>query len=496
MNRMSLRILSLAIAALSILITSFLRIHTMASKPVVLVIGGGLAGLSASHTALEHGARVVLLDKKPSLGGNSVKASSGINGADTAAQKQHGISDSIQLFYNDTEASAGTLSRPNLIQPLTTNSAGALTWLSTQFNVDLSLVSRLGGHSVPRTHRGTGGAPGWAMTSALIKKLQEVQSSQSDRVQITVGAKVIRLMEDGTGKIVGAEYEKEGSRHEERADAVIIATGGYAADFSDSGYLSQYRPELLDLPTASGDHATGDGLHLVTSLQKPAVLLDIEQVQVHPTGFVDPKSPLAKTKFLAAEALRGVGGILISKDGERFVNELERRDLVSAKMHQVIKAAKAPIRLILNEQSAAALKTHCDFYLAKGLMRKYESGEAFANEANLPLENLRNTFESHTLYGAGKATDPLGKMHFDNPSYSIENPVFVAEITPVLHYTMGGIAVDPSARVLDSRGIPIGGLYAAGEVIGGVHGQNRLGGSSLLEAVVFGRIAGETAASL
>ncbi|KAG7096500.1 hypothetical protein E1B28_003930 [Marasmius oreades] len=468
----------------------------MANQPTILVIGGGLAGLSASHTALDHGARVVLLDKKPNLGGNSVKASSGINGANTEAQKKHGISDSVQLFYNDTETSAGTLSRPNLIQALTANSAGALTWLTTQFKIDLSLVSRLGGHSVPRTHRGTGGAPGWAMTSALIKKLQEVESSQFNRVRVRQGAKVIRLLEDGSGKIVGAEYENEEGRYEERADAVIIATGGYAADFSDHGYLSKYRPDLFAFPTASGDHATGDGLLLATSLQKPAALLDIEKIQVHPTGFVDPKSPMAKTKFLAAEALRGAGAILINGSGERFVNELERRDVVSGKMHEVIKAGEAPIRLILNEESSAALKTHCDFYLAKGLMKRYDSGEEFAIEAKLPLENLRNTFGSHTMYGEGKATDPLGKTYFDNSWYSVEKPVLVAEITPVLHYTMGGISVDSSARVLDSQGVPISGLYAAGEVIGGVHVRNRLGGSSLLEAVVFGRIAGETAASL
>ncbi|KAL0577566.1 hypothetical protein V5O48_004429 [Marasmius crinis-equi] len=493
----------------------------MASPNTVIIIGGGLAGLCASHTALGAGAKVVLLDKKPSLGGNSVKASSGINGAATEAQRKHDISDSVELFFDDTKASAGSLVRPNLIQALTSNSADALTWLTSRFDIDLSQVSRLGGHSVPRTHRGSGGAPGWVMTSALIKKLQELASAEPDRMKITQDAKVTRLLEDKEGKVVGVEYEKGGSKYEERADTVIVATGGYAADFSDQGLLFKHRPELLDLPTASGDHATGDGLRLAASLQKPAALLDIDQVQVHPTGaklllfadlmksspgfdtlgFVDPKSPSSRTKFLAAEALRGVGGILINKHGERFVNELETRDVVSARMHELIKAGEAPVRLILNEESAGVLKSHWpsninntlalgDFYLAKGLMKRYDSGEQLAIDGNLPLEKLRKTFESHSLYGEGKATDPLGKRHFDNPFYAIDRPILVAEITP----TMGGISVDASARVLDTQGNPIPSLYAAGEAIGGVHGRNRLGGSSLLEAVVFGRIAGEAAA--
>ncbi|KAK1234143.1 hypothetical protein PQX77_002655 [Marasmius sp. AFHP31] len=449
------------------------------------------------------------------MGGNSVKASSGINGAATDAQRKHDVADSVKLFSDDTKASAGSLARPNLIHALTSNSADALNWLTSRFNVDLSLVSRLGGHSVPRTHRGAGGAPGWAMTSALIKKLQELASAEPDRVRITQDAKVIELLEDESGKVLGVQYEKGESKHEEKADAVIIATGGYAADFSDQGLLSKHRPELLDLPTASGDHATGDGLHLAASLQKPAALLDVEQVQIHPTGtspvcrsedapllrsiymlgFVDPKSPSSKTKFLAAEALRGAGGILINRHGDRFVDELERRDVVSAKMHELIKAGDSPIRLILNEGSAGALKTHCDFYVAKGLMKRYESGSQLAVEGDVPLENLQKTFESHSLYGEGKATDPLGKRHFDNALYTIDAPILVAEITPVLHYTMGGVSVDASAHVLDDQGDPIPGLYAAGEVIGGVHGQNRLGGSSLLEAVVFGRIAGEAVVS-
>ncbi|KAK7436994.1 hypothetical protein VKT23_018809 [Stygiomarasmius scandens] len=464
--------------------------NTMSTdKRVVIVIGGGLAGVSAAHTCLEHGASVVLLDKKLSLGGNSVKASSGINGAGTEAQKANGIEDSVEAFTTDTTTSAGpTLARPHLIHALTSNSASAISWLSTQFSVDLSLVARLGGHSIPRTHRGKGGAPGWAITSALIKKLE-----QDEKASVVKNAKVVGILQEEGGKVIGVEYELGGERKVE-SGSVVVATGGYGADFS--GFLTQFRPDLISLPTTNGDHATGDGHRLVQDLKgsKKGILCDMDQIQVHPTGFVDPANPSAKTKFLAAEALRSVGGLLIDSTGERFVNELDRRDAVTDKMQQVIEAGKAPIRMVMNVKAYEVLKAHCDFYIAKGLMKKYPNAQALVEDTKLPLDTLSKTFSAHAEYASGKAKDPFGKTNFDNAEYTLDDTLFVAEMTPVVHYTMGGITIDASASVLDADGQKIPGLYAAGEVIGGVHGKNRLGGSSLLEAVVFGRIAGENAA--
>ncbi|KAK0195922.1 Flavocytochrome c [Armillaria mellea] len=460
----------------------------MSAQPRTIVVGGGLAGLSAAHTLLENGATVLLLDKKPSLGGNSVKASSGINGAGTEAQVKHDIKDTVEDFIKDTTASAGHLARPNLIQALTSNSAPALAWLSTKFGIDLSLVARLGGHSIPRTHRGKGGAPGWAITSALIKKLE-----QEPNATIIKSAKVLRLLEE-SGKVYGVEYESEGVKVEAEGP-VIIATGGYAADFSSLGYLTQYRSDLLTLPTTNGDHATGDGHRMATSLSLPAVLCDMDQIQVHPTGFIDPANPDAKTKFLAAEALRGVGGILVDSTGARFVNEIGRRDAVTTKMQDIIEAGNGPVRLILNSEAATELKAHCDFYVAKGLMKKFGNAAALAEEMGVPADSLKKTFEAHGRYARNEETDPFGKTFFHNPTFDPEAPILVALMTPVVHYTMGGIQVDEKARVLHADGSPVPGLFAAGEAIGGVHGQNRLGGSSLLEAVVFGRIAGTSASS-
>ncbi|KAJ7099825.1 Flavocytochrome c [Mycena epipterygia] len=466
----------------------------MSSAPRTIVVGGGLAGLSAAHTLLEHGKTVLLLDKKPSLGGNSVKASSGINGAGSAAQQALDIHDSVEAFYSDTAASAGLdLARPTLITALTSNSASAIAWLTGPFGVDLSLVSRLGGHSVARTHRDKSGAPGWAITSALMKRLTALAAADDARVEIVKSARVVKLLEEG-GSVVGVEYEAAGSVTVARGN-VILATGGYAADFAPGGLLAQHRPDLLALATTNADHATGDGARLAAALAHPAGLCDLDQVQVHPTGFVDPANPTAKTKFLAAEALRGVGGLLLNASGQRFVNEVERRDVVTAAMHAAEQGGKGPVRLVLNAAAAAEVRSHCDFYVSKGLMKRYPDAAAFATETGIPLESVLATFASHGAYASGTQPDPLGKQTFHNAQYTADEPLHVAIITPVVHYTMGGLTVDAQARVLSAASAaPIPGLFAAGEVIGGVHGRNRLAGSSLLEAVVFGRIAGEAAA--
>ncbi|KAJ7242180.1 Flavocytochrome c [Mycena haematopus] len=462
----------------------------MSTIPRTIVVGGGLAGLSTAHTVLERGGSVLLLDKKPSLGGNSVKASSGINGAGTEAQRVLEIGDSAEVFFADTAASAGSdLAQPPLITALTANSASAIAWLTDTFNVDLSVVSRLGGHTVPRTHRDKSGAPGWTITSALMKKLTALSAEPNARVEIVKSARVVRLLEEG-GTVVGVEYEAAGSVVSARGN-VVLATGGYAADSSPSGLLAQNRPELLALATTNGDHATGDGVRLALALPVPAGVCDLAQVQVHPTGFVDPANPAAKTKFLAAEALRGAGGLLLDARGARFIREVERRDLVTAAMQRVEGEGRGPVRLVLGERAAAEVKSHCDFYVSKNLMKRYPDAAAFADGTGIPLDNILSTFAS---YGADG--DPFGTVA-TTKSYTPSEPLCVAIITPVVHYTMGGLSVDASARVLsDTTGNAIRGLWAAGEVIGGVHGRNRLAGSSLLEAVVFGRIAGEGAAAV
>ena len=233
------------------------------------------------------------------MGGNSTKATSGIDGAGTASQQDLGIQDSARVFFEDTKKSARDLARDDLIRVLTGRSADAVQWLINRFGLDLSKVSRLGGHSQPRTHRGGAQFPGMVITYAQMERLEDLFQSNPERVQIKKKARVTKLIKEGEA-VVGVEYSHDGQIHTAHGP-VVIATGGYAADFTEDSLLKKYRPEFVGLPTTNGDHCTGDGQKLAMSVGANGI--DLEKVQVHPTGLVDPNGPDAKVKFLAVEVL-------------------------------------------------------------------------------------------------------------------------------------------------------------------------------------------------
>lgn len=164
------------------------------------------------------------------------------------------------------------------------------------------------------------------ITYALMEKLEDISMKEPHRARIEKKARATKLLQDEKGNVIGVEYEMNGKILKEYG-VVILATGGYAADFSEDGLLKKYRPDVLNLPTTNGDHSTGDGIKMVSAIGGNSV--DLEKVQIHPTGLVDVNEPSAKVKFLAAEALRGVGGILLDKEGKRFCDELGHRDYVT-----------------------------------------------------------------------------------------------------------------------------------------------------------------------
>jgi flavocytochrome c len=285
---------------------------------------------------------------------------------------------------------------------------------------------------------------------------------------------------------------EKGATQVQAATSVIIATGGYASkpDSKDS-LLAQHRPDLLNFATTNGRWAVGDGISLASVVG--AKLVDMESIQVHPTAFIDQRKPDAGVKTLCAEILRGSGAVLVGPDGERFVNELEKRDYVTKHMvdrSKNLTMANPNFFIVLNAAGAAVANKHITMYTHKGLLTQYASLDALAEAQQIPLSKLQNTFaEYDRVAAANESVDAFGKKYFHNTPLSI-GPFYAGVVTPALHYSMGGLAINAEANVLNQEtGKPIPGLYAAGEVVGGIHGTNRLGGNAMTECAVFGIIA-------
>jgi len=353
--------------------------------------------------------------------------------------------------------------------------------------------------------------PGMTITYGLMERLEEIAETNDGRAKIMLKTKVEKLLTDANGNVCGVEaVNNKGERIVEKGP-VIITTGGFGADFTENSLLNQYRPDLAHLPTTNGEHCTGDGLKM--SMAVGAETVDLEWVQVHPTGLVHPDEPDAKVKFLAAEALRGVGGVLLDINGNRFCNELGRRDYVTGMMWKnkgVTLGGTTGFFLCLNGKASTEMTWHCKHYKGRGLMKSYGHMSEFAKEYGIPLENIEKTFNTYNdlaakqekdpdggpyeAYGGGKSWDSWGKKFYHNLPMKVDDAFHVAIVTPVIHYCMGGLKINDESEVVDKSDKVIGGLYAGGEVAGGVHGSNRLGGNSLLDCVVFGRVSARSAA--
>lgn len=475
----------------------------MSPQNPVIVVGGGLAGLSAAHELYLRGANVVLLDKQGFLSGNSGKATSGINGALTRTQVGEKIADSVEQFYEDLLKTAQDRANPALIKVLTYHSADAVHWLQEQFGLDLSVVSRLGGHSQPRTHRGKDAKfPGMAITYKLLEQLEDLAQAEPNRVEILKNCQVIDLLADKS-VVEGVRYKdlKTKTKTELRGP-VIMATGGYAADFTKNSLLRKYRPDIVDLPSTNGNHATGDGQKII--IKNAGLAVDMDKVQVHPTGLIDYGDTdviSGKTQprflFLGAEALRGEGGVILNNKGERFCDELGTRDYVSGEMLKQVKMGNGPLRLVLSAESEKRLAFHIKHYTQRRLMRSV-LGDQLAHEMGVEFKRLERTFDEYNCAARGECKDKFGKKFFPTTPFAMrpDAKFHVSFITRVLHFTMGGVKINDKTEVIYQDETPFSGLFAAGEVAGGVHGHNRLGGSSLLACVVYGRLAASQASRL
>ncbi|GMI06458.1 hypothetical protein TrVE_jg1428 [Triparma verrucosa] len=472
-----------------------------APEPDCIVVGTGLAGLSAALTVLDNGGTVTLVEKEARMGGNSAKASSGIN---ACCPFNDTLGDSRELFKEDTTRSAGKQAQPDLIQVLVDGSEAAVAWLKDRVGVDLSKVAQLGGHSAKRTNRPNNGMAGAEIIYGMQREVKKYE--KSGQLTVLLKTRMVELTKDeDSDRIVGIKVQTEGSDEVTQLTSrtTILATGGFASDRSQNSYLDQHRPELMAMPATAGDFSTGDGISAATALG--AAVVDMDKVQLHPTGWVDPSDPDAGTKTLAAELMRGVGGLLLNSKGERFCNEVSTRSNVTH--HMLLhndkyaetgvwdKTSPIPdIWLVLSEEAGVEAGRHVELYSHKGLLTEVIGlkGVAKLMGSGASEKDLKKTFSSYAKAASGAAgEDEFGKRVFRNlPANVKSGKFFVGKVTPVLHYCMGGLKIDTEGNVLGEGGEVLDGLWAAGEVAGGVHGGNRLGGNSLLECTVYGRRVG------
>lgn len=435
----------------------------------VVVVGGGGAGLSAAIAAREKGAEVVLVEKMLMLGGNTNYATAGINAANTKLQKKLGIEDNAELFYKDTMKGGKNVNNPELVKKLTADSANIIDWL-TERGADLSEVVFTGGQSAKRTHRPTGGQ---AVGPVIVDALAE--TAEKDGIDVRTESEVTKLIKTGD-KVTGVEVKHKGETYNITAKAVVMATGGFGAN---AKMVAEYKPSLEGFGSTNSPAITGDGIKMVKAVGGD--LVDMTEIQTHPTV-------VHKKTAMITEAVRGEGAILINREGKRFVSELETRDVVSkAELEQTGKSA-----FLVFDQEVREKLGAINGYVRKGFTVEGATVEELAGKIGVDAKGLVETMAKYNGYVKVGEDKDFGKTAL--PRELVKAPFYAIEVSPAVHHTMGGVRINTNAEVLTADGKVIPGLFAAGEITGGVHGANRIGGNAVTDITVYGKTAGENAA--
>lgn len=437
----------------------------------VVIIGAGGAGLSAAVAARESGANVIVLEKMPIVGGNTNYATGGLNASETSIQEKMGISDSNAQYIEDTMVGGKNINDLALVTEMVEKSAETVDWL-IKLGADLTDVGKMAGSTNSRTHRPTGGAAVGSHLSAALEK-----AAKTAGADVRLNQEVTKIINEN-GKAVGVVVSTKDGEYTIKAKAVIIATGGFGAN---PAIIESYKPELKGFGTTNHAGATGDALTWARDFN--AALTDIEQIQTHPT--VVPVKNLMIT-----EAVRGNGAIMINRDGNRFCTEMATRDVMSA---AILEQTGGTAYLMFDTSIRKSLKA-IETYASQGLLTEGATVAELAKKLGIPEAALEKTVSDYNSYVANGNDPDFGRKASEMPRALVEGPYYVVEVGPAIHHTMGGLKINTKAEVIDTNGNVIPALYAAGEVTGGIHGANRLGGNAVADITVFGKIAGEQAA--
>lgn len=448
----------------------------------VVVIGAGGAGFSAALEAKKAGANVVILEKMPSIGGNTLISGGEMNAPGNWVQKNLGINnDSVETYYNDTVKGGDNKGVPAMIKILADNALASAEWLKDYVHVKFldDQLFQFGGHSVKRALIPEGHT-GAEMISKFKVKTDELQ------IPVKLETKAEELISEN-GKVVGVKAKNAAGQDLtfKAKKGVIIASGGFGSNVE---MRKKYNPEMDEkYLTTDAPGTTGDGIVMAEKLNADAI--NMEYIQTYPIS--NPKSGLIS---LVADS-RFDGAILINQEGKRFVEELERRDVIS---RAILAQTGGYTYQLWNDdinkisKTIEAHKSEYEELVKDGLLYKADSLEDAAKFFNIPVDNLKATVERVNEFAkTGKDLD----FNYRGKFVSLEKgPFYIQKAVPSVHHTMGGLVIDENAKVKTKDGKIIEGLYAAGEVTGVIHGTNRLGGNAITDIVTFGRIAGQNAA--
>lgn len=454
----------------------------------VIVVGAGFAGLAAAIEATTHGASVVVLEKMKAAGGNSIISEGGIAAAGTDMQQRRGIKDSPELMYEDMLKAGLGLNHPELAREVASKSAETFQWSIDCLGVEyLDRMDQFGGHSVPRCLT-TVDVSGASIIRRQLEKLETLG------VEVRLQARLSRFTHDGDSRVTGVEL-REGfdprdpdsgvTRSLYARKAVVLASGGYGADVA---FRSVQDPRLTaDIDTTNKASATAEAL--VEALRIGAMPVQLSHIQLGPWGSPDEKGYGAGPRF-ADYVVFQLGIVVNPATGSRFVNEMaDRKELSDA-----ILAVGTPCVGIADSRAVEVSGWDISRAMQKGVVRTFHTLSELASYYGIPADALAETVARFNAHIAG-GCDP----DFDKPMLEgfgpLERPPFHAiRLWPKVHFTMGGVQINTRGQVIDLDGHAVRGLYAAGEVTGGVHGACRLGSCAITECLVFGRIAGRNAA--
>ena len=484
----------------------------------IVIVGAGGAGMTAALTATSEGKSVVIVESQPVVGGNSVRATGGMNAGKTVYQDENefaegagvektlkaaaekyadnetitalaatvaeqwaayqanptGYFDSVELMELDTMIGGKGVNDPALVETLCSNSADAIDWLD-EHGITLHSVSSFGGASVKRIHRPVN-AEGKTVSvgSYMIPLLEE--NCEKAGVQMMLNTTATEILTDDNGAAVGIKATgASGETITINAKAVVLTTGGFGANLD---MVVEYKPELKGFMTTNAPGILGQGIKMAQAIGADTV--DMDQIQIHPT--VE-----ANTAALITEGLRGDGAVLINAEGKRFIDEVGTRDVVSAAEI----AQTGSYSWLVVDQAMADASSVIQGYIKKGYTVTGETYEELGKAMGVDEAAFAETMNTWNGYVEAKNDPDFGRTSFANKLDTA--PYYAIKVTAGVHHTMGGLKINTNTEVLNENGEVIPGLFAAGEVTGGVHGANRLGGNAVADFTVFGRIAGAAA---